>query len=100
MGQTKTNTVEQEYSVNTKLSHRKKFAQFFTPKPIAQIMANWILGNKKNLASVLEPAFGLGVFSRQLLTQKKEILKSKDLKLILKYLKQLENILAHSQLLN
>ena len=30
------------------------------------------LGNK-NLASVLEPAFGLGVFSRQLLTQKRNI---------------------------
>ena len=72
MMQTKTNTLEQEYSANTELPYRKKFAQFFTPEPIAQIMANWILGNK-NLKNVLEPAFGLGIFSRQLLNQKTDI---------------------------
>ena len=35
-------------------------------------MAKWILGNKQ-LKTVLEPAFGLGVFSRAILSQNKEI---------------------------
>jgi Predicted O-methyltransferase len=35
-------------------------------------MAKWILGNKQ-LKTVLEPAFGLGVFSRAILSQQKEI---------------------------
>src|SRR5919199_1812792 len=54
---------EKVYSESVSLEHRKKFAQFFTPFPVAQFMAKWILGNEK-LETVLDPAFGLGVFAR------------------------------------
>lgn len=66
------NSIESDYSKSISLEHRKKFAQFFTPFPIAEAMAKWILGNKK-LKNVLEPAFGLGVFSRAILSKQKEI---------------------------
>lgn len=58
-----TNDPEKEYSRLVSLEHRKKYAQFFTPFPIAEFMSNWILGNK-NLKTVLDPAFGLGIFAR------------------------------------
>lgn len=54
---------EKKYSKFTSVAHRKKFAQFFTPLPIAIFMAKWLAGNK-NLKTVLDPAFGLGVFAR------------------------------------
>ena len=60
-----TNIPEKEYCQTISLEHRKQFAQFFTPYPIAKFMANWILGNS-NCKNVLDPAFGLGVFSRAL----------------------------------
>ena len=69
---TNTATLEQAYSLKTTVVHRKKFAQFFTPETIADLMANWLIGNKK-LKTVLEPAFGLGVFSRKLLKKKADI---------------------------
>lgn len=62
------NIPESEYSKKTSIEHRKQFAQFFTPVPIADLMARWLCGNK-HLTTVLEPAFGLGVFSRLLLSQ-------------------------------
>jgi len=66
------NSIENDYSKSISLEHRKKFAQFFTPFSIADLMAKWILGNK-DLKTVLEPAFGLGVFSRALLNYKEDI---------------------------
>lgn len=66
------NSLESEYSKFATLEHRKKFAQFFTPYPIANLMAKWILGNE-NLKTVLEPAFGLGVFSRAVLSNKTNV---------------------------
>lgn len=66
------NQVEKEYSKLTSLEHRKKFAQFFTPIQLASLMADWLLGNQ-NLKTVLEPAFGLGVFSRALICKKSDI---------------------------
>lgn len=66
------NSIENDYSKVISIEHRKKFAQFFTPFPIADLMAKWILGNN-NLKTVLEPAFGLGVFSRAILNQKPDI---------------------------
>lgn len=66
------NSVEYDYSKSTSMEHRKKFAQFFTPFTIAEVMAKWILGNH-DLKTVLEPAFGLGVFSRALLSHKQNI---------------------------
>lgn len=66
------NDIESEYSKYTSLEHRKKFAQFFTPFAIADLMAKWLLGNDK-LKNVLEPAFGLGIFSRALLNHREDI---------------------------
>lgn len=67
------NQVEKGYSKLISLEHRKKFAQFFTPFQLASLMADWLLGNQ-NLKTVLEPAFGLGVFSRALLSKKSALL--------------------------
>ncbi|MBF0209320.1 MAG: Eco57I restriction-modification methylase domain-containing protein [Desulfamplus sp.] len=61
------NSIENDYSKLISVEHRKKFAQFFTPFTIANLMAKWIIGNN-NLKTVLEPAFGLGIFSRILLS--------------------------------
>jgi adenine-specific DNA-methyltransferase len=66
------NQIEKSYSKSISLEHRKKFAQFFTPFQLASLMSDWLLGNK-NLNTVLEPAFGLGVFSRALLNKKPKI---------------------------
>lgn len=55
------------------LEHRKNFAQFFTPFAIAELLSKWLLGNK-NLQTALEPAFGLGVFSRILLSNKNDLI--------------------------
>jgi adenine-specific DNA-methyltransferase len=66
------NSIENDYSKSISIAHRKKFAQFFTPFPIADLMAKWVLGNEK-LKTVLEPAFGLGVFSRAILSRKENV---------------------------
>ena len=65
-------SLEVEYSKFTSIEHRKKFAQFFTPLPIAELMAKWIFGNA-DLKTVLEPAFGLGIFSRAILSKTKNV---------------------------
>lgn len=57
------NNPEQKYAKTVSLEHRKKFAQFFTPLTVAEFMSKWVLENK-TLSSVLDPAFGLGVFAR------------------------------------
>ena len=36
-------SIESDYSKSISIEHRKKFAQFFTPFPIADLMAKWIL---------------------------------------------------------
>lgn len=58
--------LEKIYLEKVDLAHRKKFAQFFTPQAVADLMADWLLGDNK-IKTVLEPAFGLGIFSRTLL---------------------------------
>ncbi|WP_013324742.1 HsdM family class I SAM-dependent methyltransferase [Gloeothece verrucosa] len=62
------NFSENEYCKSVSLEHRKKYAQFFTPYPIAYFMAKWILGNP-DCQTILDPAFGLGVFARAILDQ-------------------------------
>jgi adenine-specific DNA-methyltransferase len=57
---------ETEYAKKIPFDHRKKFAQFFTPEQISDFMASWVLGDTKGKMDILEPAFGLGVFSRSL----------------------------------
>lgn len=64
--------IESEYIQKVSLEHRKKFAQFFTPQLIAELMADWLL-RSDNLKTILEPAFGLGVFSRVLLAKKQDL---------------------------
>jgi len=66
------NQLELDYTRQVSLEHRKKFAQFFTPYPIAELMSSWLLENR-NLHTVLEPAFGLGVFTRALLSRKNDL---------------------------
>ncbi|GIV29807.1 MAG: methylase [Bacteroidia bacterium] len=66
------NQLEKDYSKIISLEHRKKFAQFFTPFQLASLMADWLLGNKE-LKTVLEPAFGLGVFTRALISKKSDL---------------------------
>ncbi len=66
------NKPEKDYLQKTELAHRKKFAQFFTPPEIANLMTLWLLGNN-SLQTVLEPAFGLGIFSRLLINQKQNL---------------------------
>jgi adenine-specific DNA-methyltransferase len=66
------NSLEKNYTKTVSMEHRKQFAQFFTPKPIAQFMNEWVLGNK-DLKNVLEPAMGLGIFSKELLSHKPDI---------------------------
>lgn len=65
-------TPELIYNQTTPLAHRKKFAQFFTPPAIADLMADWLMGNP-DLHDVLEPAFGLGIFSRMLLAKSSNV---------------------------
>lgn len=67
-----TNKIEYDYSSIVPIEHRKKYAQFFTPVSIADVMIHWLLGNK-HLFKVLEPAFGLGIFSRLLLSKKSNL---------------------------
>ncbi len=51
---------ELEYTLKTPISHRKDCGQFFTPPPVARLMAKWVI--KDDPKSILDPAFGLGIF--------------------------------------
>ena len=64
---------ERRYIERYSIEHRKSFAQFFTPYHVADVMAEWIL-QKSSIQTILEPAFGLGIFSR-ILKYKKPSLK-------------------------
>jgi adenine-specific DNA-methyltransferase len=56
--------LEEQYITKTAIAHRREFAQFFTPEPVASLMAAWIL--ESSPARILDPAFGLGVFYREI----------------------------------
>ena len=51
---------ESNYISETPVNHRKEYGQFFTPASVARLMVQWVL--KNNPTTVLDPAFGLGVF--------------------------------------
>ncbi|NER35006.1 MAG: N-6 DNA methylase [Oscillatoria sp. SIO1A7] len=51
---------ESEYILETPIGHRKKYGQFFTPSSVARLMASWVM--KDSPKSILDPAFGLGIF--------------------------------------
>lgn len=62
-------SIESDYVLRTPIEHRKHYAQFFTPVSLADVMTDWLV-KKGDIVSVLEPAFGLGVFTRCLLEKK------------------------------
>ena len=64
---------EKEYSKIVDSIHRKKFAQFFTPEAIAKFMSRWVLDGLDENIKILEPAFGLGIFSRTMLKMNSNI---------------------------
>ena len=51
---------ESRYVSETPITHRKDYAQYFTPSLVARIMVKWII--KGNPKTILDPAFGLGIF--------------------------------------
>lgn len=51
---------ESKYIGEIPLNHRKDYGQFFTPIPVARFMAKWVM--KDDPKTILDPAFGLGVF--------------------------------------
>ena len=53
---------EYAYTSAVPAGHRRRFAQFFTPPKVANLMTEWALG--KRPASLLDPAAGMGVFIR------------------------------------
>jgi adenine-specific DNA-methyltransferase len=59
---------EAKYALSVSLTHRQKYGQFFTPEPVAKFMVKWVLDNK-NCQNILDPAFGLGIFARNILEQ-------------------------------
>lgn len=61
-------TPEEKYISETDNDHRKKYAQFFTPEEVADFMCSWVIKDaiEDSDKSLLEPAFGLGIFTRKL----------------------------------
>ncbi|MDD5327065.1 MAG: N-6 DNA methylase [Phycisphaerae bacterium] len=51
---------ESKYIEEIPLNHRKDYGQFFTPPLVARLMATWVM--KDDPKTILDPAFGLGVF--------------------------------------
>ncbi len=64
---------EKQYVKITDVLHRRKFAQYFTPEFISDFMARWVLCDLCSCAKILEPAYGLGVFSRSMFDLRDDI---------------------------
>jgi len=60
-------TPEESYRALVPEGHRKRYGQFFTPPPVAELMCKWIAASRPS--EVLDPATGPGVFVRELLQQ-------------------------------
>jgi len=63
---------ERKYIQRVGKAHRKKYAQFFTPNDVADVMGAWLLGNTY-LRYVLDPSFGLGTLSKAILAKKGDV---------------------------
>lgn len=61
-----TDTPENLYMASVSQAHRKRLGQFFTPAPVADFMAKWVLTNSA-CETILDPAIGLGIFFRAIL---------------------------------
>jgi len=55
---------ESDYILETPISYRKDYGQFFTPSSVARLMATWVM--KDEPKTILDPAFGLGIFSDEI----------------------------------
>ena len=64
-------TPEHSYSSIVPFAHRRKYAQFFTPHKIANLMAEWVLAAKPR--SLLDPAVGMGALVRAALARKPDL---------------------------
>lgn len=54
--------IDLAYSQSVPKEHRRRFAQFFTPKSSAALMAEWVTQNAPN--ELLDPALGTGILAR------------------------------------
>lgn len=70
MDLTKYYNLKEEFYSNKTEEYKKKFGQFFTPIEIVEFMCQYIPNNINNL-KVLEPAFGMGIFSHYMLNSNK-----------------------------
>jgi adenine-specific DNA-methyltransferase len=55
---------EELFLENIPASHRRQYGQFFTPRPIAELMCEWLAIRQP--ATLLDPAVGPGIFVRTL----------------------------------
>jgi adenine-specific DNA-methyltransferase len=51
---------EAKYIDETSFDHRKNYGQYFTPNSVARLMVQWVMRDAPK--TILDPAFGLGVF--------------------------------------
>ena len=58
---------EDSYRLSIPEDHRKRFGQFFTPQPVAELMCKWVLTTRPS--ELLDPATGPGIFVREVLRQ-------------------------------
>ena len=62
-------SIEESYNVSSSAEKRKKFGQFFTPEPIATLMAEWVSQNQPKY--VLDPSVGTGVLTKAVIEKTK-----------------------------
>lgn len=63
MGKTR---LSSHYCLKTSVQHRQTYGQFFTPPALANLMLQWVIQLQPK--TIFDPAFGLGIFYRELLT--------------------------------
>jgi adenine-specific DNA-methyltransferase len=64
-------TPELSYASAIPLSHRRRYAQFFTPPKVANLMAEWAVTSATE--TMLEPAVGMGALVRAALARKADL---------------------------
>jgi len=57
-----TPTVERRYLATVPVAHRKQYGQFFTPVPVADLMARWVTAAQPG--QILDPAIGTGILAQ------------------------------------
>lgn len=62
---------EEAYAAAVPLSHRRRYAQFFTPPRVAKLMAEWAITSRTQ--TVLDPTTGMGVLVRAALARKPDV---------------------------